>query len=407
MVTQENQSIQNLLTQVSLISKKYEDLAVYSGEHYNVFDILGITSDELSHSAILTNLLNANGRHGQKDIFLKLFIETVKDTFQKHQAKLDLLTHFNTINSKAEKEKSAGKVNYEAEQGGRIDIVINDGKNNIIIENKVYAGDQPMQLIRYREFDINAPIFYLTLDGNSPSENSKGRLKEGFDFTCISYKNEIVVWIEKCIKEMANKPFIRETLNQYLILIQQLTNQSNNHKMSEEISKILTASLDTFNTSILIANSNNKKYIFENQLLTLINEVKHELKLEINVEYRYNKDPKLQKWFGYNLINKVLFEKGLNITIEFEGFDFIYYGFSNVNNENHELSNQIRDSSKKYFNKNILKQTGGWPAFVFAKNKGNDFYRSILNNEFKTELISYLNFIEDYLNKEYNLSLKE
>ena len=308
-----------------MISKKYEDLAEYSGEHFNVFDILGVSSDELSHSAILTNLLNAKGRHGQKDLFLKLFIETVKDSFHKNETKRELLAHFKTLYSNAEKEKFAGKVNYEAEQGGRIDIVINDGKNNIIIENKVYAGDQPMQLVRYKEFDINAPIFYLTLDGNSPSDNSKGQLVEGFDFTCISYKNEIVVWIEKCIKEMANKPFIRETLNQYLILIQQLTNQSNNNKMNEEISKILTASLDTFNASILIANSNNKKYIFENQLLTLINEVKLELKLDINVEYRYNEDPKLQKWFGYNLINKVLFEKGLNITIEFEGFDSIYY----------------------------------------------------------------------------------
>ena len=66
--------IKNLLNQVSFIQKKYNDLAEYSGEHYNIFDVLGVRSDELSHSAILVNLMDAQGKHGQKDTFLKLFI---------------------------------------------------------------------------------------------------------------------------------------------------------------------------------------------------------------------------------------------------------------------------------------------------------------------------------------------
>jgi hypothetical protein len=64
-----------LLQNVAIIEKKYNDLAEYSGEHFNVFDILGVRSNELSHSSILTNLLDAKGKHGQKDVFLKLFLE--------------------------------------------------------------------------------------------------------------------------------------------------------------------------------------------------------------------------------------------------------------------------------------------------------------------------------------------
>ncbi len=70
--------IKNLLNQVSFIQKKYNDLAEYSGEHYNIFDVLGVRSDELSHSAILVNLMDAQGKHGQKDTFLKLFIDQIK-----------------------------------------------------------------------------------------------------------------------------------------------------------------------------------------------------------------------------------------------------------------------------------------------------------------------------------------
>lgn len=269
--------IKNLLQQVSIIQKKYDDLAEYSGEHYNVFDILGIRSDELSHSSILTNLLNAKGRHGQKDLFLKLFIDTVKNAFENDESKMQLLNNFNSANSKAEKEKFAGKVNYEAEQGGRIDIIINDGKNNIIIENKVYAGDQPLQLVRYNEYDKNAPILYLTLDGKEASENSKGTLRNGNEYACISYQIEIVNWLEKSIKEMANKPIIRETLNQYLFLIKSLTNQSNNNKMSDEIVERMK---ENISESFEIANNIRalKKKIYDVFIESL--KISNELKFE-------------------------------------------------------------------------------------------------------------------------------
>ncbi len=261
--------IKNLLYQVSIIQKKYDDLAEYSGEHYNVFDILGVTTDELSHSAILTNLLNAKGKHGQKELFLELFLKEIKQKFGNSDKKI-VLENFNIKNSFAVKEKYTGRVDYEADQGGRIDIIINDGKNNIIIENKIYAGDQPKQLVRYNEHDKNAPILYLTLDGKEPSDNSIGNLVLNKDFICISYTTDIKVWLENCIKEMANKPIIRETLNQYLFLIKSLTNQSNNNKMGDEIVKIILKDKDSFETAKQINKSLN--YI-DQQLNTRLDDI--------------------------------------------------------------------------------------------------------------------------------------
>lgn len=137
-------NFKKLLNQVSIIQKKYDDLAEYSGEHYNVFDILGVTSNELSHSAIITNLLDAKGKHGQKELFLRLFLNLINDKFEDLNYKM-IIENFEVEKSFAVKEKYVGRVNNEIDQGGRIDIVINDGKSNIIIENKIYAYDQPKQ----------------------------------------------------------------------------------------------------------------------------------------------------------------------------------------------------------------------------------------------------------------------
>lgn len=235
------EKLKALLQNVAIIQKKYNDLAEYSGEHYNVFDILGVRSNELSHSLILTNLLDAKGKHGQKDVFLKLFLEQINNRFKEEpHSYYNYLKNFNTSNSTANKEIHLGGVNFETVKGGRVDIVITSEQENIIIENKIYAGDQDQQLLRYNNHYKNQPIIYLTLDGKEPSDGSKGDLILNQDFICCSYQTDIKEWLEKCIKEMTNKPFIRETLNQYLILIQQLTNQSNNNKMSEEIRNLIT-----------------------------------------------------------------------------------------------------------------------------------------------------------------------
>lgn len=244
-------SISNLLSQVSIVKNKYDDLAAYTGENYNIFNVLGVYQDELSHSAIIGDLLNAKGKHGQKDTFLKLFLEELP-SFDEDSEQFRVLNNFKSESSKVYIERHIGKVDFDKGEGGRIDILINDGKNNIIIENKVWAGDQYLQLVRYNNQDKNAPILYLTLDGKEPSNDSKDYLILGKEFICLSYKVEIVRWLENCIREMANKPIIRESLNQYLVLVKQLTHQSTNNKMKEEIINILTKNPENISAAKMI-----------------------------------------------------------------------------------------------------------------------------------------------------------
>jgi len=58
---------------------------------------------------------------------------------------------------------------------------------------------------------------------------------------CITYKDHIKAWLEKCLEKAVEHPLLRETLIQYLYLIKKLTHQTTNDKMKKElIDEILT-----------------------------------------------------------------------------------------------------------------------------------------------------------------------
>jgi len=227
---------QNLFGQVNALISKYKKVNELTGENFNVFKILKLESSEVRmHSAFIAELLNPKGSHGQKDVFLKLFVKS----FCFKGVEID------TGSCNVEIEKHVGFINDDRTEGGRIDIFISDNRNNhIIIENKIYAGDQYNQLVRYHQHSEHANILYLTLDGGEPNKNSYGILKDGEHFRCISYKNNIIEWLEECRKECAVLPIIRESITQYINLIKYLTNQTLNHTMQEELSEIIKNNLE-------------------------------------------------------------------------------------------------------------------------------------------------------------------
>lgn len=354
----------NLLHQISTIQKKYDDLAEYSGENYNVFDILGVRSDELSHSAILTNLLNARGKHGQKNVFLNLFIKQFQNKFEKCENRKGLLRDFEQSKSFAVTEKHAGKVDNVAEEGGRIDIVVNDGKSNIIIENKIYAGDQPEQLLRYNKYDRNAPIFYLTLDGKVPSHNSVSTLLINQQhYISISYEIDIVIWLQNCIKEMANKPIIRETLNQYLNLVKQLTNQSNSYIMENEIIEIILHDSKSFETAKQINRSLN---FIENHLLCKLDEIfklGKSLEKDISDKIKLNsnlQDFKILPRFKHNGKDLIRFDlvfsqqeklyECIMIEICISDYELCNFVHSNSKNVNYFLQQKVGSKTEIHYN---------------------------------------------------------
>ena len=203
------------------------------GDFFNVFSILGMEHYEVStHSAFLAELLNPNGSHGKKGAFLKMFVEamTPHDT--------DKAT-LNADDAKVCTEMSTAE--------GRIDIIIEfHSSYAIIIENKIYAGDQELQLERYRNYAEKAyrgfTLFYLTLDGREPSEWSTGEKQDNPYWTCISYRDNIKNWLQKCAEISGEN--IKATIRQYIALIDKLTGQEMEDKMKKELTNLMMDNLD-------------------------------------------------------------------------------------------------------------------------------------------------------------------
>ena len=235
------------------------------GENYNLFSILSIERYELKHSALIANLLDPEGSHGCGDAFLRAFFEIAlkERTYLFEDC---TLPHSYT-------EYYTGPI--AGDTGGRIDILVESKSSHygLIIENKIYAGDQDKQLTRYDNYGKKTfgagryLLVYLTLFGSEASKESTAtKSAEEVGYLRLSYAEDILRWLEQCVRLADNKPLVRESLNQYIRTIKQLTYQDMNQK---DIRKIIDLAVDhpevvaTLSSKRdAIAQGIRKKYIF-------------------------------------------------------------------------------------------------------------------------------------------------
>lgn len=251
--------LKEITTKVA-IEKKLQEEKRKRGENFNVFNILGLSTSEVRlHSALLAELLNPNGDHGLGDKFLKYFVEVVSQN-SAHEKKGSVFGFDTSSVKEVVVEKDIGPI--KGEHGGRIDLCLADGNGcYVIIENKIYAGDQTIQMKRYWNYaqkmckgDVNKyRLIYLTLDGHEPSKESLCGLKSD-DYICLSYKYDIISWLNRCVGLSVRQPLIRETIIQYIDTLNKLTyNEMDN---SNEILKIMSKE-DYLDAIFVIANNIN------------------------------------------------------------------------------------------------------------------------------------------------------
>ena len=186
------------------------------GKCFNVFSALNMCSDEVRlHSRLLATLLNPKANHSLGNEFLKLFLIA-----------LGLPEDYITYCKEQIVERTIGEVTETT--GGRIDIILEDRGHAVIIENKIYAGDQPNQLLRYHNYGVkqfgenNFKLVYLTLDGSEPSSYSLGG--GHFEFIKLSYAQDILGLLDRLMTTYPQKP-IHRTIKDYITIIKQLTYQ--------------------------------------------------------------------------------------------------------------------------------------------------------------------------------------
>lgn len=261
--------LQDLLREVSRIvyqDKQEREDCWKRGENFNVFNILNLEANETrTHSAFIAELLNPQGSHGLGDAFLKAFISQVNlNDFD-----------FDASSAKVQIEYHIGFKNEEKTEGGRIDILITSKGKAILIENKIYAGDQENQLIRYfnygkEKFGENFRLLYLTLYGNEASKLSANsadkKLIPNQDYYRIGYNQEILSWLNRCIELSTCHPLVRETIRQYKSLIEQLTGKNMNENNNNELLNLLTNSRNVEATLTILATKNEVFYTIKKNL---------------------------------------------------------------------------------------------------------------------------------------------
>ena len=221
---------------------------------YNIFKVLHFEEKETIHSAMIASIASYDSN--SKDLFFNMLKKKAKENVigNAFDGKIeDLITtiDFNSnekghwIKNEVQLWESvvrdSGKVSVNR---GRADIWIgtNNGKNDseqyrLIIENKINAGNQDHQLRRYFRYLTGerrkfAGLFFLCPISNDhfkqqAKESAKKYNKESkvddkerpdTNYAIISYKDDIIPWLEKVIKT-ANGDDFRKVVSDYLELV--------------------------------------------------------------------------------------------------------------------------------------------------------------------------------------------
>lgn len=382
------------LENINLIDKKYQILKS-KDENFNIFSILRNEYDEVNlHSKFIVELIK-NKTYGYK--FLILFLKKIGIDFFE-------IKDYQVFGE------------YTVKNNGRIDILIKIyskiEKKVIVLENKIYAEDQFQQLKRYYDSmvregykDKEIEIVYLTLFGQAPSEESVLGLK-GKNIIEISYKNEIIEWIEELIKEVAQNPIMRETLVQYKNLLEKLTNSEEKDFM-KELKEMILLNQEYLNIAWklpdivesikvdlqlkfwqkleekLDVSLKEKGFLKENSLPF----PNHHYSKE-NIE-KFYRNMKKNRWFGLMYFIKEIENRGkLYLRIEVE--ENIYYGFRIIDNLNNFNQNDKDDLFEKEMLKLKFQRTENWLGWKYIYNLENKEQRLNLKN-MNNEVASVLN----------------
>jgi hypothetical protein len=321
------QEINDLLETTLQIKERFDVLIKKSGEHFNIFNILGLSTREVRlHSNLLAELLHPQGSHGMGTHFLRRFLGHL------HNVRRDILPKLNSFKvegASVEVEYYIGPGNDDFSAGGRIDILIRDQANMvIIIENKIYAGDQFNQLIRYDALKNKAALIYLTPDGHSPSSTSAGTLIQDIDFICLSYKEDILSWLNESLNNIVMPDTVKYTIRQYMWLIEQISKKSNTNLMLSEITSTMGSSDFKIEASFLVAD--HLQDLKDKRASSILEALREKLK-EYGFEYE------IRYFFNFPRIE--LYPKGwLNHLIGFADEKGMLFGIKRVDEKKQPIS---------------------------------------------------------------------
>lgn len=208
--------MKQLIDETSAILDEYRNKRDKAGLDYNVFSLMGIERNELNtHEYMIFTILNYRTNSKLREEFVRLFLIS-----------MGLPKSFQNEKWMVEKE-------HFTENKGRIDLFFKTeghSKRCVVVELKIDAGDQKLQLKRYEDYVLENTyedyrIIYLTLDGKEPSEQSYEGITNPRKLLCRSFREHLLEWLNNCIETCQQYDVDAGFIQQYKILIMKLVEE--------------------------------------------------------------------------------------------------------------------------------------------------------------------------------------
>lgn len=319
-------------------------------------------------------MINPKGLHYQNDLFLNLFIEKVLG--------FDLKSFGDILEVNVEESTNKNR---------RIDFTIKSTNYFIGIEMKVNAGDLKNQIVHYEEY-LTAQVdgqkvflYYLTKDGKDAPLWSKG----GVDIRRVSFKKNILNWLDFCQDEVKNITNLNVALEDYKSIVKKITGtyKGNVVSIEEELLQdkkhlrsvlILDQKMNTIKGKVLYSFFKDIQEVLGKEFLDITNKMKDRdrvfsekkcLNLYLNSR---NKPKHFGVFFDCNFVNNLYFSVELHSNylcygiLKLDDFTLIaleekdkslFNGISSVKNTRHvkKIGNTLLDDNILDFKNSILK----------------------------------------------------
>lgn len=226
--------IDDLCKSIAEINKRVEENRSKTPGTMNIAEIMNRHHLENQHSNILAFLIDQEEKHNHKEYGCS-FLELLK--------KKGLGLHGRSIVSIGREDST--------DELRRMDLLIKTDSDFIILENKIYADDQPNQIKDYLSYveeisgsSENVFVVYLTPFGKDPTEksitkNNLQALKNSHRYVSLSYSKDILDWL-MTLETKNEENVLKAGITQYIDVVKAVSNQrKENFNMSQEISKEL------------------------------------------------------------------------------------------------------------------------------------------------------------------------
>lgn len=380
-----------LLSKAFGIIEKY-DMVKSLEENFNIFEILNLEEREVElHSKLLFFLLNNKEKNNIYEKFFKYFLEIVLEVEYEPDKKYRIYREY-------------------AISGGRIDFYIESEDIIYAIEMKINSIDGEEQLKKYNDFlckkEKKTKLYYLTLLGEEPTKIENQEI----GIISLSFKENVVDWLKKCIEKSYNSSLTRETLKQYLYSVNKLTNNIQEEGKEMELKALLRE---------------NKNFRIASELIEAVNSLKEEIEKEFWEELKekisYSGESQLYK-YNNGKGRELAFYKDINLEDSLLCFGigrerlgiYFFIGIADketdewttkvVLNKNENIKNKFENFEKEENERNNYKiGSANWKYIIDNTNFNTDDIYILIEKDKEKKKEKLIEEIIDYFNTKHEL----